>query len=99
MRSEVQNAIAAAHEYESGPSPPIIDIGFDGEFGRQCGFVVLTSSFVEIDPKATFGALRPPLRFRNVSYGAWAAELTTSLAHTLSSRSLIIDMRETLLKR
>jgi len=35
----------------SGPSLPIGDVRFDGEFRRDSGLDVLTLSFVEIDPK------------------------------------------------
>ena len=34
-----------------GPSLPIGDVRFDGEFLRDSGLDVLTLSFVEIDPK------------------------------------------------
>ena len=37
-----------------GPSLPIKDFRFDGEFLRDSGLVVLTSSFVEIDPQETW---------------------------------------------
>jgi len=36
-----------------GPSLPIGDVRFDGEFRRDSGLVVLTWSFVQIDPKPT----------------------------------------------
>jgi hypothetical protein len=33
-----------------GPSLPITDVSFDGDFRRYSGLVMLTWSFVEIDP-------------------------------------------------
>jgi len=33
-----------------GPTLLIGDVSFDGEFRKDSGLVVLTSSFVEIDP-------------------------------------------------
>ena len=36
-----------------GPSLPIGDVRFDGEFRRDSGLDVLTLSFVEIDPQQT----------------------------------------------
>src|SRR5262245_26699904 len=47
---------AAMHESGTGPSLPIGEVRFDGEFRRDSGLVVLTSSFVEIDPERSFSA-------------------------------------------
>jgi hypothetical protein len=42
-----------------GPSLPISEARFDGEFWRDSGLVVLMSSFVEIDPEQTLACGHP----------------------------------------
>jgi len=46
--------IVAAHESVCGPFLPIGDVRFDGEFRRDSGLVVLTSSSSHFDPSATW---------------------------------------------
>jgi hypothetical protein len=52
----------AAHESAIGPILPIGDVRFDGEFRTDSRLVVLTSSFVEIDPERSFSHGHGPKR-------------------------------------
>jgi len=44
---------------ENGPTLPIIDFRFDGEFRRDSGLVVLNSSFVELDQNRQLSPMAP----------------------------------------
>jgi hypothetical protein len=52
---EVQRkCVAGVRTTALGLTLPIGDVRFDGEFRKNSGLVVLTSSFVEIDPEGTW---------------------------------------------
>jgi hypothetical protein len=50
---ELEPPFAPVHESAIGPGLPISQVCFDGGFRRDSRLVVLTWSFVEIDPRRT----------------------------------------------
>ena len=47
--------LSIRRESPSGPTRSYPHVGFDDGFRRESGLVVLTSSFVKVDPYATSG--------------------------------------------